>query len=219
MQEYDEPEPPTTHELELIEPEDFLPGNPFPPDAQRMGIDRWSDDAGMIAIASSLDSSQALPQDRRLGDAGRVAVPGCCVQLWFEDLTSEPSGGGRVTSRMPEAHLVGGALAPHDVPLGLALERRQQVAQHWSCRQVTRTVSPGLQVHRLDRPGALVVEVPDRDVEHRPRPRGAGVHLDLDRAAEQVHVPGGRPDRRRLRDRPVAGLHRAGLPRPHSRCR
>ena len=47
---------PTTHGVELIEPEDFLPGNPFPPDAQRMGIDRWSDDAGMIAVASSLDS-------------------------------------------------------------------------------------------------------------------------------------------------------------------
>ena len=44
--------------VELIEPEDFLPSNPFPVDAQRMGIDRWSDDAGMIAIASSLDSSK-----------------------------------------------------------------------------------------------------------------------------------------------------------------
>ena len=43
-------------ELELIAPEDFLARNPFPLDAQRMGIDRWSDDAGMIAIAASLDS-------------------------------------------------------------------------------------------------------------------------------------------------------------------
>jgi hypothetical protein len=56
MQEYDEPEHPDDHGVELIEPEDFLPGNPFPIDAQRMGIDRWSDNAGMIAVASSLDS-------------------------------------------------------------------------------------------------------------------------------------------------------------------
>jgi hypothetical protein len=56
MQEYDEPEHPDDPGVELIEPEDFLPRNPFPPDAQRMGIDRWSDNAGMIAVASSLDS-------------------------------------------------------------------------------------------------------------------------------------------------------------------
>lgn len=43
------------NELELIRPEDLLARSAFPPDAQRMGIDRWSDDAGMIAIASSLD--------------------------------------------------------------------------------------------------------------------------------------------------------------------
>jgi hypothetical protein len=53
MQDQDEPD---HEELELIEPEDFLAHNPFPVDAQRMGIDRWSDDAGMIAIAASLDS-------------------------------------------------------------------------------------------------------------------------------------------------------------------
>ena len=55
MQEQDEPD---DTEPELIEPEDFLARNPFPPDAQRMGVDRWSDDAGMIAIASSLDSGK-----------------------------------------------------------------------------------------------------------------------------------------------------------------
>ena len=49
-------EDPDETPLELIQPEDFLARNPFPLDAQRMGIDRWSDDAGMIAIASSLDS-------------------------------------------------------------------------------------------------------------------------------------------------------------------
>jgi hypothetical protein len=53
MQEYDEPD---DSGLELIRPEDFLARNPFPLDAQRMGIDRWSDDSGMIAIAASLDS-------------------------------------------------------------------------------------------------------------------------------------------------------------------
>ncbi len=46
---------PDGEDLELIRPEDFLARNPFPVDAQRMGIDRWSDDAGMIAIAASLD--------------------------------------------------------------------------------------------------------------------------------------------------------------------
>jgi hypothetical protein len=53
MQEYDESD---DSGLELIRPEDFLARNPFPLDAQRMGIDRWSDDSGMIAIAASLDS-------------------------------------------------------------------------------------------------------------------------------------------------------------------
>jgi hypothetical protein len=55
VEDWDDPE---GSDLELIKPEDFLPRNPFPLDAQRMGIDRWSDDAGMIAIASSLDSSK-----------------------------------------------------------------------------------------------------------------------------------------------------------------
>ncbi len=53
MHERDEPE----YTLpELIEPEVFLALYPFPTDAQRMGVDRWSDDAGMIALAASLDS-------------------------------------------------------------------------------------------------------------------------------------------------------------------
>ena len=55
MQEHDEPD---DAGLELIEPEDLLARNPFPPDAQRLGIDRWSDDAGIIAIAASLDSTK-----------------------------------------------------------------------------------------------------------------------------------------------------------------
>ena len=43
---------------ELIVPEDFLPASPFPHDARRMGIDRWSDDAAMIAVAASLDPAK-----------------------------------------------------------------------------------------------------------------------------------------------------------------
>jgi len=83
MQAYDEPEHPDEHGVELIEPEDFLPGNPFPHDAQRMGIDRWSDDAGMIAIASSLDSRKL--SHKIVAWVMLVAVTSWFVaQLWFE---------------------------------------------------------------------------------------------------------------------------------------
>jgi len=65
MQGYDDPGEPEDGDVwdgegpvELIEPEDFLPGNPFPLDAQRMGIDRWSDNAGMIAVAASLNPAK-----------------------------------------------------------------------------------------------------------------------------------------------------------------
>lgn len=44
---------------ELIRPEDFLPPNPFPVDAQRMGIDRFTGDNGaLIAVAASLDPAK-----------------------------------------------------------------------------------------------------------------------------------------------------------------
>jgi hypothetical protein len=83
MQAFDEPEHPDEHGVELIVPEDFLPGNPFPQDAQRMGIDRWSDDAGMIAIASSLDSRKL--SHRIVAWVMLVAVTAWFVaQLWFE---------------------------------------------------------------------------------------------------------------------------------------
>jgi hypothetical protein len=83
MQAFDEPEHPDEHGVELIEPEDFLPGNPFPHDAQRMGIDRWSDDAGMIAIASSLDSRKL--SHKIVAWVMLVAVTSWFVaQLWFE---------------------------------------------------------------------------------------------------------------------------------------
>jgi hypothetical protein len=70
-------------EIELIEPEDFLPRNPFPADAQRMGIDRWSDDAGMIAIAASLDSSKR--SHKLFAWLMLLALTSwLLMQLWFE---------------------------------------------------------------------------------------------------------------------------------------
>ena len=43
MEEHEEPE--------LIRPEDFLARNPMPPDARRMGFDRWSDDGALIEVS------------------------------------------------------------------------------------------------------------------------------------------------------------------------
>jgi hypothetical protein len=80
MQRQDEPD---ESDLELIRPEDFLAGNPFPLDAQRMGIDRWSDDAGMIAIAASLDSRKL--SHRIVAWLMLIAVASWLVAtLWFE---------------------------------------------------------------------------------------------------------------------------------------
>ncbi|MGH3412247.1 MAG: hypothetical protein ACRDPH_04110 [Marmoricola sp.] len=56
MQGYEEPEP---DDYGLIAPEDFLPANPFPLDAQRLGFDRFSGDNGaLIAVAASLDPAK-----------------------------------------------------------------------------------------------------------------------------------------------------------------
>ena len=86
MQGTDDPghaEDPDDSDLELIAPEDFLPRNPFPLDAQRMGIDRWSDDAGMIAIASSLDSRKR--SHKIVAWVMLLAVTSwLLIQLWFE---------------------------------------------------------------------------------------------------------------------------------------
>ena len=82
MPEYDEPEPDDSG-VELIEPEDLLPHNPFPPDAQRMGVDRWSDDAGMIAIAASLDPAKV--SHKVFAWLMLLAVTfWVLAQLWFE---------------------------------------------------------------------------------------------------------------------------------------
>lgn len=43
-------------EPERIEPTDFLPPNPIPTDAQRLGLDRWS--GAEIAFAASLNGSK-----------------------------------------------------------------------------------------------------------------------------------------------------------------
>ena len=62
MPAYDEPEDPfglPGDEPELIQPEDFLPPNPFPADAQRMGFDRFTGDNGaLIGLAAALDASR-----------------------------------------------------------------------------------------------------------------------------------------------------------------
>jgi hypothetical protein len=83
MQDQDEPGGADGAGHELIEPEDFLAPNPFPLDAQKMGIDRWSDDAGMIAIAASLDSSKL--SHKIVAWVMLLAVTSwLCLQLWFE---------------------------------------------------------------------------------------------------------------------------------------
>jgi hypothetical protein len=83
MQEYDEPERPDDDGVELVEPEDFLPRNPFPDDAQRMGIDRWSDDAAMIAVASSLNPAKL--SHKIVAWVMLLAVTSWLLaQLWFE---------------------------------------------------------------------------------------------------------------------------------------
>ena len=90
MQQPDEPAGPSddgdedgVSDYELIRPEDFLGAGPFPADAQRMGIDRWSDDAGLIAIASSLDSRKL--SHKIVAWVMLVLLTGWLVaQLWFE---------------------------------------------------------------------------------------------------------------------------------------
>jgi len=87
MQQPDEPAGPRDEDglsgYELIRPEDFLASSPFPTDAQRMGIDRWSDDAGLIAIASSLDSRKL--SHKIVAWVMLVSLTAWLVaQLWFE---------------------------------------------------------------------------------------------------------------------------------------
>jgi hypothetical protein len=83
MQQPDDPDRGDDTQVELIRPEDFLAASPFPADAQRMGIDRWSDDAGLIAIASSLDSRKL--SHKIVAWVMLIALTGWLVaQLWWE---------------------------------------------------------------------------------------------------------------------------------------
>ena len=86
MQGTDDPghaEDPDDSDLELIEPEDFLPRNPFPLDAQRMGIDRWSDNAGLIAVAASLDPAKRWHKLIAWLMLSCVTVP-LMFNVWFQ---------------------------------------------------------------------------------------------------------------------------------------
>jgi hypothetical protein len=64
MQAYDDPDDrdgtdDPADAPELIQPEDFLPPSPFPLDAQRMGIDRYTGESGaLIGLAAALDGSR-----------------------------------------------------------------------------------------------------------------------------------------------------------------
>src|SRR5688500_15961689 len=69
-----------------------------------------------------------------------------------------PSGAGDL--QHPEAHLVGRALAPHDVAVGLVLEGGQLVAQPLDVAAGDLDLLERLEPDRVDRPAALVVEVP-----------------------------------------------------------
>ena len=77
MQEYDESEP------ELIAPEDFLPGNPFPADARRLGFDRYSDDGALIALAASLNPAKRSHKVFAWFMLLAITTP-FLLNLWFE---------------------------------------------------------------------------------------------------------------------------------------
>ena len=74
------PEP----DVELIEPEDFLPTRRFPTDASRMGIDHYTGlDGAWIGLAASMDSRK--PSHRLLAVALLVIFVGSfTLTLWGE---------------------------------------------------------------------------------------------------------------------------------------
>ncbi|MET3961203.1 hypothetical protein ABIE44_001137 [Marmoricola sp. OAE513] len=82
MQLKDEPD---GDEPELITPEDFLPPSPFPVDAQRMGIDRYTGgEAGFLAVVSALDGSKLT--HRLFAYFLLVTVVGCFCWTLFGQL-------------------------------------------------------------------------------------------------------------------------------------
>ncbi|MCW2786004.1 MAG: hypothetical protein JWP74_2521 [Marmoricola sp.] len=77
---YEGPEP----DIELIQPEDFLPTRRFPHDARRMGIDHYTGlDGAWIGLAASLDSRKT--SHRMLAVALLVIFVGSfALTLWGE---------------------------------------------------------------------------------------------------------------------------------------
>jgi hypothetical protein len=73
-------------EFELIEPEDFLAESsrhPFPLDARRMGVDRWSEQGAMIALAANLDPAKV--SHRIVAWVMLLTVTGpVLLTLWYE---------------------------------------------------------------------------------------------------------------------------------------
>ncbi len=69
--------------VELIRPEDFLAENPFPPDARRLGFDRWSDEGALIALAASLDPAKTSHKVFAWLMLLAITTP-VVLNLWFE---------------------------------------------------------------------------------------------------------------------------------------
>ncbi len=117
---------------------------------------------------------------------------------------------GRVTPRMPR-HISSVVPSPHTTyRSGRPRSAGSLSRQAWSWVQVTRSTVAGLHDGGRDRDGALVVEVPHPGVEQGARPGGAGVEVDADARAQQVHVAGDGAHRRRVLHGARARLGRAG---------
>ncbi len=70
----------------LITPEDFLPRNPFPADAQRIGVDRYTGgDGGILAVAAALDGSK--PSHKLIALVLLTLVVGSFVMTLWGQLT------------------------------------------------------------------------------------------------------------------------------------
>ena len=107
-------------------------GRRLPEDALRMGLTHDVPDGALLDFAGALDSTKPL---HRVTAWVMLVVFGMPVVLYvlrlLVDAVRLDGSPGWVEGDLQdaEAHLVGGALAPHDVALRLALERREPVAQ------------------------------------------------------------------------------------------
>src|SRR5690349_903825 len=110
-----------------------------------------------------------------------------------------------------EAHLVGGALTPHDVPGSLLLSVDHGLLELGVVEAAGDTNDrPGRCLDRLPQDvDVLPVEVPARDVQEGQRVGPPGVELDPDVDAAQVHVTSDRIDRGRGVELTVAPAGRA----------